>query len=480
MTIHDRTTPTRGGALVAPANIHAICTARDAALAQMKHAAAALQEAFALAVAANDTARIAHGGWHSPRTDRREQEHCDRLFLGDFRPEASIEAFRANLDAAIWTRLLEESGMRRIMDAKERDDMDMALRGDVVPATIENIDATVARLLGDSELIFRRGIARAFAGLDRRFKSHDGFKVGSRIILTHVFTDYGGFSHGSIRATLYDIERAFAVLDHASDRAGELEIALGRDRAQGYGPRQSEVETRYFKLRGFKNGNAHLWFARDDLVEAVNRELAAYYGAALADAAPDTARPEDYCPTGTAVARDLAFFPTPAAVVDHLLADLRIIPDMRVFEPSAGIGNIVRAVLGRGAQVDAVEIHPDRADTLLGIARDGLRVTCANFLTMRPDPVHDLVLMNPPFSGTHWMRHVHHAFDFLKPGGTLRAILPASAEVNETPAHQKFRAWAKCHGPGWRGLWRDLPPESFAEVGTNIATVILTLHKPAT
>lgn len=163
-----------------------------------------------------------------------------------------------------------------------------------------------------------------------------------------------------------------------------------------------------------------------------------------------------------------------------MLADLRIIPDMRVFEPSAGIGNIVRAVLGRGAQVDAVEIHPDRADTLLGIARDGLRVTCANFLTMRPDPVHDLVLMNPPFSGTHWMRHVHHAFDFLKPGGTLRAILPASAEVNETPAHQKFRAWAKCHGPGWRGLWRDLPPESFAEVGTNIATVILTLHKPAT
>ncbi|WP_299913266.1 hypothetical protein [uncultured Paracoccus sp.] len=123
--------------------------------------------------------------------------------------------------------------------------------------------------------------------------------------------------------------------------------------------------------------------------------------------------------------------------------------------------------------------HSLRQDMTCAASQDGLRVTCANFLTMRPDPVHDLVLMNPPFSGTHWMRHVRHAFDFLKPGGTLRAILPASAEVNETQAHEKFRAWAECHGPGWRGLWRDLPPESFAEVGTNIATVILTLHKPA-
>lgn len=97
---------------------------------------------------------------------------------------------------------------------------------------------------------------------------------------------------------------------------------------------------------------------------------------------------------------------------------------------------------------------------------------------MRAEPVYDAVLMNPPFAGTHWMRHVRLAFDFLKPGGELRAILPASAEVNEIPAHIRFQAWAECHRPGWRGLWRDLPPESFAEVGTRIATVILTLRKP--
>lgn len=415
MTHHDRNTPTVGGALIAPANLRAICEARQTALTIIEDAAAALEDAYDRADEAATVAKAAHGGWHSPRTDRDEEKTRGALFRGRYAAAASVAAYRADLDAAIWTRLLEESGLRRIMDAKERDDMDTALRADVPPATIENITATVERLMGDSELIFRRGIARAFAALDRRFKSHDGFKIGSRMILTHVFTDYGSFSYGSIRQTIYDIERAFAVLDHAPDRAGELEAALGRDRAHGYGPRQSEVETRYFRVRGFKNGHAHLWFSRADLVEKVNRELAKYYGAALADAAPDTARPEDYKPGGTAVARDLAFYPTPAEAVAILLDGLPVKPGDRVLEPQAGIGNIVRPLLARGALVDAVEIHPGRADALHGMAHPRLNVLCENFLTRRPDPVYDLVVMNPPFAGTHWMKHVRHAWDFLKP-----------------------------------------------------------------
>lgn len=199
----------------------------------------------------------------------------------------------------------------------------------------------------------------------------------------------------------------------------------------------------------------------------------------MADAAPDNARPEDYRPTGTAVARDLAFYPTPADAVDHLLDGLPIKTGDRVLEPQAGIGNIVRPLLAQGALVDAVEIHPGRADALHGIAHPQLNVICRNFLTLRPDPVFDAVVINPPFAGTHWMKQVRHAWDFVKPGGMLRAILPASAEINETPAHMKFRAWAASFRPGWRSQWKDLPPESFAEVGVRINTVILTMVKPA-
>jgi tRNA1(Val) A37 N6-methylase TrmN6 len=88
----------------------------------------------------------------------------------------------------------------------------------------------------------------------------------------------------------------------------------------------------------------------------------------------------------------------------------------------------------------------------------------------------DLVVMNPPFHGTHFMDHVRKAFDHLKPGGRLRAVLPASAEVNESAKHQAFRAWALKHKDTWR-MWTELPPESFASSGTNVQTVILELKK---
>ena len=129
----------------------------------------------------------------------------------------------------------------------------------------------------------------------------------------------------------------------------------------------------------------------------------------------------------------------------------------------------------------AIEIHPDRAAVLRDRARrDGLGVTVEerNFLAVPPCGSFDVVVMNPPFVGTHWMAHVRHALDFLKPGGILRAVLPASAEVNEGRQFEAFRAWAKQHSDGgWRGPFFDLPPESFAESGTRIQTVIMRLRK---
>ena len=90
-----------------------------------------------LTAEAADTAKAAHGGWHSPRTDRREEATRARLWRDGFDPAESVEAFRRDLDAAIWTRLLDETGLRRIMDAQERETMDRALQEDVPPATAD-------------------------------------------------------------------------------------------------------------------------------------------------------------------------------------------------------------------------------------------------------------------------------------------------------------------------------------------------------
>jgi hypothetical protein len=282
--------------------------------------------------------------------------------------------------------------------------------------------------------------------------------------------------------TLGDVERTFAVLDGKEPTPGALVSRIAESRRGGFNPHQSYVETPYFRVRCFKNGHAHLWFTRDDLVDKANGVLADYYGEVLPDAVP---KGETLRSTTTALSRDLAFYPSPKAVVRALLDDL---PHVGVFlEPSAGDGAIVQGLLDRNdvdrrrgdypVQIRAIEVDAGRAKQISTDCR--VQVTVGNFLGIPASPAYDAVVMNPPFEGTHWMQHILHAFDFLRPGGVLRAVLPATAEVGTSSKHEEFRAWAVAMNDGreW-GLFRDLPPESFAASGTRVQTVIFTLTKP--
>jgi hypothetical protein len=103
------------------------------------------------------------------------------------------------------------------------------------------------------------------------------------------------------------------------------------------------------------------------------------------------------------------------------------------------------------------------------------RVIRADFLSLRPqnfDP-YDLVVMNPPFDRERDVDHVTHALEFLKPGGQLFAIMSAGTEFRETRKAIAFRALVERH----RGSFRDLPPGSFRESGTNVNTIILTMRR---
>lgn len=469
------------GALVAPLNIAAICTARTKALDDMQTAIDAISDAYGLARDAAEIAKVATAG-HRSYLHYDDNQAVEKSLYPNFDREKTFAKYKRTLDAAIWRRIIEESGLKEIMDRQERDQLDTQLAANDMPEpTYQNVRATIQRLSGDAELIFKRGVARSFSELNPAFKSHDVFKIGNRMIFEHVFSEYGGWSYSGwgekMRRTLNDVERVFSTL--AGQRTyGSFENLINDSRRYGSGPRQGEVESTYFKARTFKNGNLHLWIKDKNLLEDVNKVLASYYGNVLPDAAEARDCPDDFRP-GTAVSKDLAFYPTPIEAVEHLCADLSLKVGQRVLEPSAGVGAICRKALRMGALVDAIEVHPARAEALHGLGHDALSVQCANFLNVAARPVYDRVLMNPPFDGTHWADHVRHAFDFLKPGGELRAILPVTAQVGETSKHKKFRAWAKQYAPGrWdRALWRDLPAESFKEVGVCINTVVLTLKK---
>lgn len=469
--------------------VTAICAHRDAAIAKMQQAIDTITKGHQLAEEARDLAQKAHGPETFHMKDRAATDSYQRLFSA-FDPAASAETFRQHADASIWMNLIALTGMRDMMDRTAKDELYASLCGNVPEVTEDTVKATFESLMGDAKLIFARGLARAFSDLDRRFKSHDAFKLGSRVILTNVFDGWGMWNHYSrMRDTLVDIERVFAVLDGKPNHGcGALSQAIEDDRRDGawMTTRQSVTETEHFKVRCFKNGNAHLWFQRPDLVTKANLVLADYYGEVLPDAVtgtdPNDVTEADLRSSTGALSTDLAFYATPEEVVTRVLRDIHFDEDAHVLEPSAGEGNIVRGLTTLGVtRIEAIEVHPERARKLEAIGQHGwqdLRVYLANFLEIPASPKFTHVVMNPPFYGTHWMEHVVHAFDFLAPGGTLVAILPVTAELGQTKKHKAFRKWAQQHTRWSRELdFVDLPPESFKSSGTRVNTLILTLHR---
>lgn len=482
-------------ALIPHTTVTEIVGCRDAALARAEEGAALIARGHALLREARKLGEHAHGPSVFLSVDFSRAEAYTRLFQS-FDPEASVEAFRRQVDARTWSRLMVDAGIQDVMDRTAAEKFRRDMTDCPPPVSEETVRGMLLALLEDRDLIFKRGLARVFSSLDRRFKSHDAFKLGARIILGRIFDEHGYWNYSrDAEAQLADVEKVLAVLDGAEPDAGALVRAVN-DSRKGWGPRQGYSETPYLRIRTFKNGNAHLWFKRDDLVERANLLLAEFYGKVLPDAVPSDVDGETLRSSSGALSKDLAFYPTPKTVVDEALKALErgygskpIGAGSHVLEPSAGEGGMVRALLERGARVEAVEVHPARARTLelLAAGHRGLRVVPANFLRLPARPVFTHVVMNPPFCGVHCLEHVRHAFDFLAPGGALVAVLPVSADLGTTKKHQTFRAWAAQHtarhwgspDERWQGAWTDLPQESFAASGTRVSTGLLVLHKDA-
>lgn len=375
----------------------------------------------------------------------------------------------AALLSSAWRHTYQLYGLENFASAAEKKRIEQMF-ADPPPFTVENIRERFGTYIMDPWGSILRGLAEQFAGLDPAFKSHEKVKVGvkglpKRVILAG-FSEYSS-SYGAERVR--DILNALAayqgkpLLTHrelaALIRDGNALIEDGTVPADRYNE-AFDVVGRGVWLKRFKNGRGHLFFGPDALRD-VNRALAEFYG----DVLPDAAEERPAAPrAGTAVAKDLQYYPTPARVVDLVLQDLRIAAGARVLEPSCGCGRFMDALRARGARVFGIEVDPGRAAQCR--AR-GHSVLTANFLETEPTADFDHVVMNPPFSGKLYMRHVRHAFKYLKAGGLLISILPITARYDHGLVASEFNE------PSW---W-DLPVGSFSESGTNINTTVLKVQR---
>lgn len=197
----------------------------------------------------------------------------------------------------------------------------------------------------------------------------------------------------------------------------------------------------------------------------------------------------------------LDFFPTPEQVVSQMIDAADIQEGMRVLEPSAGMGHIADVLREQGIETDVAEISPDRRELLkekgyavighdfmdmdsrttftygdvfkdengrLGIMRGGgsLGSGRVRFFLLDEngketensgewmsrdeltgvehrgvDSGYDRIIMNPPFSDRRDIAHVMHAYNLLKPGGKLVAIMGEGAFFGSDKKATEFRDW---------------------------------------
>lgn len=379
-----------------------------------------------------------------------------------FATEASLyeRDMRLTLLRSAWQHVFEGLNIAKIASAKDRKSLELKL-ANPLPFTLENIAEVFGAYLLDPRFHVLKGLAECFCDLDPAYKSHSKVKIGveglpKRIIISYV-TGWGSWGRERVKDTLNALR-----VYRGEARYEYREFEGMMDEAQRWG----EADFCGGVIRIFKNGNAHLIFDPQGRLD-INRALAEFYGEVLPDAPSET---EAKRPS-TEVARDLQFYPSPRPVAETVVDALHLRGGEEILEPSCGDGAIMDELARRNAErhenrmsgpvnVTGIEYEASRAE----LARaKGHHVMTANFLQVAPEARFDRVVMNPPFYGRHYEKHLRHAARFVRPGGCLVCILPASAYYD--------------HGSAI-GKWHDLPVGSFAASGTNVPTGYCVWWKP--
>ncbi len=170
----------------------------------------------------------------------------------------------------------------------------------------------------------------------------------------------------------------------------------------------------------------------------------------------------------------LDFFPTPAGIVDEMIDAADIKEGMSVLEPSAGMGHIAERIREAGVEPDVIEVSNSRKELL---EAKEFNVVGHDFMDIA-DGSYDRIIMNPPFGDRRDALHVQHAYELLKPGGRLVAVMGEGVFFGQDKKAQSFREWLEKVG----GTEEKLAEGSFLDpslpVNTSVNARLVVIDKP--
>lgn len=166
------------------------------------------------------------------------------------------------------------------------------------------------------------------------------------------------------------------------------------------------------------------------------------------------------------------FYATPQKVASSLCDTLGPLDGKRVLDPSAGHGALAQAAVDRGAaEVVTVELWNVNA---LVLREKGFDVIERDFLELSRTDLgqFDAIIANPPFTKNLDIKHFCHMLTFLKPGGSISALLSPAWIEGDQGVHRKFRELLALLGAKPEAL----APGAFKESGTDIIPVRISIR----
>jgi len=456
---------------------------------------------------------------------------CAKFDCGEAVGISDASAIKQEIDRLVWAKLYSLTNIDTIMDHKTRNELYAKLhrtrapryrsaRGyghksddDLLELTQANIEATFQTVYDDQLEYFERCVESVYKALSWSHATNEPGRIGKTLITTNAFYPWARSHQGDTVALghhehIHDLERALCILNgdapptHTSPGLRTIGRVPYGKWVDVENPNEGES---LMRIKCYRKGTCHIQIKSKKLIDDLNRIMANRYPGAI----PPPAKSKDYNPgnsaearrpkTSTALAKTdkqarQAYY-TPDALAKELVSvafngKKNYYGDTdgsynTVLEPSAGGGSLVRELLrSKCLHVTAIENDPE-AIGLLNLLSDRVNVheeakmsvDGRDFFDVTPASYPELfsrVVMNPPFSNAQEVEHVLHAWEFVKPGGRLVAIMSKAVEYRDTGRYKVFSEFLQCNG----GEIRSIKSGSFKESGTNVETVMVIIDKP--
>lgn len=197
-----------------------------------------------------------------------------------FLESSSLHTITNSIDANGWAYLMNESGLRSLMDAEARNKWDETIREHKHPQfTLSNIEATFDNLYQSRGDMFERGVLSIFKKLSWDYKTNKPFAFGKKIIINYMFYSYGHINHRSADE-LDDLMRIFHVIDNKPEQDHRNGMYYAISNANN--AKLKEFDNDYMHIKWYKKGTGHITFKRLDIIDQMNRILAKHYPDSIA------------------------------------------------------------------------------------------------------------------------------------------------------------------------------------------------------